>query len=55
MLYQITNDMAECDNLSKLLQADGLHFTEQGYNLLEDELIPEIKSTLLKQKELVSN
>ena len=45
--------MANCNNLDKLLQADGLHFSKLGYNLLEDELIPEIKATLAN--ELVSN
>jgi len=47
--------MNNCANLKELLQTDGLHFTQQGYNLLEDELIPEIKATLAKQSELVSN
>jgi Lysophospholipase L1 and related esterases len=51
----LLHDMARCDNLNELLQADGLHFTKQGYNLLEDELIPEIKATLNKQNDLVSN
>lgn len=49
----LLHDMANCDNLNDLLQADGLHFTKQGYSLLEDELIPEIKATLTNQ--LVSN
>jgi len=51
----ILHSMAHSANLSELLQADGLHFTKQGYNLLEDELIPEIKATLAKNSELVSN
>jgi len=51
----LLHKMANCANLKELLQADGLHFTKQGYNLLEDELIPEIKATLIKQNELVSN
>ena len=50
----ILHDMANCANLKELLQADGLHFTKQGYNLLEDELIPEIKATLTKRKFKVS-
>ena len=50
----LLHDMANCANLKELLQADGLHFTKQGYNLLEDELIPEIKATLTKQKMKVS-
>jgi Lysophospholipase L1 and related esterases len=51
----LLHNMANSANLDSLLQADGLHFTKQGYNLLEDELIPEIKATLAKQNELVSN
>ena len=51
----LLHNMANSANLDSLLQADGLHFTKQGYNLLEDELIPEIKATLAKQIELVSN
>ena len=51
----LLHNMANSANLDGLLQADGLHFTKQGYNLLEDELIPEIKATLAKQNELVSN
>ncbi|MQS75306.1 SGNH/GDSL hydrolase family protein [Companilactobacillus halodurans] len=51
----LLHDMANCDNLKELLQADGLHFTKQGYNLLEDELIPEIKATLARKTTLVSN
>ncbi|CAJ1176949.1 SGNH/GDSL hydrolase family protein [Companilactobacillus paralimentarius] len=51
----LLHDMANSANLDDLLQTDGLHFTKQGYNLLEDELIPEIKATLAKQNELVSN
>ncbi|WP_119326705.1 GDSL-type esterase/lipase family protein [Companilactobacillus musae] len=51
----ILHDMANRTDLKELLQSDGLHFTKQGYNLLEDELIPEIKATLAKSKELVSN
>lgn len=51
----LLHDMTNCANLKELLQTDGLHFTQQGYNLLEDELIPEIKATLAKQSELVSN
>ena len=50
----ILHDMANCANLKELLQADGLHFTKQGYNLLEDELRPEIKATLTKRKFKVS-
>ena len=50
----LLHDMANCDNLNDLLQADGLHFTKQGYSLLEDELIPEIKATLTNNQ-LVSN
>ncbi|GEO78955.1 hypothetical protein FD29_GL001213 [Companilactobacillus mindensis DSM 14500] len=56
VLYvDILHDMANNANLDELLQADGLHFTDQGYNLLEDELIPEIKATLAKHPTLVSN
>ncbi|MGI3100911.1 SGNH/GDSL hydrolase family protein [Companilactobacillus alimentarius] len=51
----LLHKMANTNNLNELLQADGLHFTKQGYNLLEDELIPEIKATLANQNELVSN
>jgi Lysophospholipase L1 and related esterases len=51
----ILHDMANNTDLKGLLQSDGLHFTKQGYNLLEDELIPEIKATLAKSEELVSN
>lgn len=51
----LLHKMANTNNLNELLQADGLYFTKQGYNLLEDELIPEIKATLANQNELVSN
>lgn len=49
----LLHDMANCTDPKELLQEDGLHFTKQGYNLLEDDLIPEIKATLTDV--LVSN
>ncbi|MFH5811289.1 SGNH/GDSL hydrolase family protein [Companilactobacillus sp. FL22-1] len=51
----LLHDMAYGANLSKMLQSDGLHFTKQGYNLLEDELIPEIKAKLTNHSKLVAN
>ncbi|CAJ1177892.1 hypothetical protein CCLMGIMDO_CCLMGIMDO_00152 [Companilactobacillus crustorum] len=51
----LLHKMANCANLKELLQSDGLHFTKQGYNLLESELIPEIKATLAQDTKLVSN
>jgi len=51
----LLHKMANCESVDKLLQKDGLHFTKDGYILLEDALVPEIKATLVKQTELVSN
>ncbi|WP_125588166.1 SGNH/GDSL hydrolase family protein [Companilactobacillus jidongensis] len=51
LLHQMTNR----SSVNDLLQKDGLHFTKDGYILLESKLVPEIKATLVKQNELVSN
>jgi Lysophospholipase L1 and related esterases len=51
----LLHKMTAYSSTSQLLQADGLHFTKKGYNFLEELLVPEIKSTLAKQEQLVSN
>ncbi|GKQ42416.1 esterase [Companilactobacillus sp. RD055328] len=40
--------MRETDNPDKLLQGDGLHFTNEAYDLLENELRDKIKEVLKK-------
>lgn len=51
----LLHEMSKSSSVQALLQADGLHFTSKGYNLLEELLVPKIKLTLAKQSELVSN
>ncbi|WP_125712204.1 SGNH/GDSL hydrolase family protein [Companilactobacillus kedongensis] len=51
----LLHEMSNSNSVQKLLQTDGLHFTSKGYNLLEELLVPQIKLTLAKQSELVSN
>ncbi|AKP68441.1 lipase [Companilactobacillus ginsenosidimutans] len=51
----LLHKMASQTNVNSLLQADGLHFTNKGYDLLEDMLVPKIQGSLTNQSALVSN
>lgn len=46
----IMKKMRETDNPDKLLQGDGLHFTNEAYDLLDKELVSKIKEVLNKNK-----
>lgn len=51
----LLHKMAAQPHVDQLLQADGLHFTGKGYDLLEEMLVPKIKESLIKIKTPVSN
>ncbi|MCH4009636.1 SGNH/GDSL hydrolase family protein [Companilactobacillus sp.] len=51
----LLHKMAAQANVNDLLQHDGLHFSSQGYDLLEEALVPMIQDAVTKQNALVSN
>lgn len=51
----LLHEMAAQPNVDNLLQTDGLHFSNKGYDLLENALVPKIKESLSNQNALVSN
>ena len=51
----LLHKMSDQPNVDSLLQADGLHFTNKGYDLLEEMLVPTIKNSITEQNAVVSN
>lgn len=47
--------MSAVENVDELLQRDGLHFSNKGYDLLEKLLVPKIQDCLTGHDTLVSN